>query len=155
MLTLTAPSLSAPTGFVDGRMRNRGGGAPARGRSGRPATGASGQKPSPNNAEFNTGVLLLRPAKATMALVERWTASQLALMENHDMNDQTHFNKAVNDFGGREELGAYGAYACCDRCCREHMPFAPKQRAPKHDVTPACAESQRRVQALKGKSYWF
>ena len=28
MLTLTAPSLSAPTGFVDGRMRNRGGGAP-------------------------------------------------------------------------------------------------------------------------------
>ena len=36
---LTAPSLSVPTGFVDGRMRNRGGGAPARGRSGRPATG--------------------------------------------------------------------------------------------------------------------
>jgi hypothetical protein len=76
---------------------------------GRPATDAFGQKPSPNNAEFNTGVLLLRPAKATMALVERWTASQLALMENHDMNDQTHFNKAVNDFGGREEL-ANGAY---------------------------------------------
>lgn len=81
---------------------------------GRPATDAFGQKPSPNNAEFNTGVLLLRPAKATMALVERWTASQLALMENHDMNDQTHFNKAVNDFGGREELGAYAAYAWDD-----------------------------------------
>ena len=80
---------------------------------GRPATDAFGQKPSPNNAEFNTGVLLLRPAKATMALVERWTASQLALMENHDMNDQTHFNKAVNDFGGREEL-ASGAYAWDD-----------------------------------------
>ena len=50
---------------------------------------------------------------------------------------------------------AYGAYACCDRCCREHLPFAPKQHAPKHDVSPACTESRRRVQALKGKSYWF
>lgn len=80
---------------------------------GRPATDAFGQKPSPNNAEFNTGVLLLRPAKPTMALVERWTASQLALMENHNMNDQTHFNKAVNDFGGREEM-ASGAYAWDD-----------------------------------------
>ena len=60
------------------------------------------------------------------------------------------------DANGRvSKTRAYGAYACCDRCCREHMPFAPKQRAPKHDVTPACAESQRRVQALKGKSYWF
>ena len=54
-----------------------------------------------NNAELNTGVLLLRPTKATLALVERWTASQLAAAERHEMNDQSHFNAVVNARGRR------------------------------------------------------
>lgn len=73
---------------------------------GRPATDAFGQRPSPNNAEFNTGVLLLRPANATLSLVARWTASQLAFAEKHEMNDQSHFNAVVNAFGGRREVSS-------------------------------------------------
>ena len=63
----------------------------------RPPTDTFGQKPSPNNAEFNTGVLLLRPTRETITFVERWTASQLtSLLTNHEMNDQSHFNLVVN-----------------------------------------------------------
>ena len=82
----------------------------------RPATDPFGQKPSPNNAEFNTGVLLLRPARQTRAFVERWTASQLETLEtNREMNDQSHFNAVVNGAnGGRVEIRAGDAYAWDD-----------------------------------------
>lgn len=87
---------------------------------GRPETDAFGQRPSPNNAELNTGVLLLRPTKATLALVERWTASQLAAAERHEMNDQSHFNAVVNARGGRREvLENDGVYAWDDEADAE------------------------------------
>ena len=83
---------------------------------GRPATDAFGQKPSPNNAEFNTGVLLLRPTRETITFVERWTASQLAtLLTNHEMNDQSHFNAVVNGANARRvEINAGDVYAWDD-----------------------------------------
>lgn len=82
----------------------------------RPPTDAFGQKPSPNNAEFNTGVLLLRPTRETITFVERWTASQLAtLLTNHEMNDQSHFNAVVNGANARRvEINAGDVFAWDD-----------------------------------------
>jgi hypothetical protein len=82
----------------------------------RPPTDAFGQKPSPNNAEFNTGVLLLRPTRETITFVERWTASQLAtLLTNHEMNDQSHFNAVVNGANARRvEIRAGDVFAWDD-----------------------------------------
>jgi hypothetical protein len=82
----------------------------------RPPTDAFGQKPSPNNAEFNTGVLLLRPTRETISFVERWTASQLAtLLTNHEMNDQSHFNAVVNGVNARRvEIRAGDVFAWDD-----------------------------------------
>ena len=99
MLTLTAPSLSAPTGFVDGRMRNRGGGAPARGRSGRPATGdgarldasdASGPAASTRGVGGRDDELVSESARRWPAwrarVVPRIVASLLAIAGDADAN---------------------------------------------------------------------
>ena len=65
---------------------------------GRSETDKFGQKPDPRNAEFNTGVLLLRATTQSIDLVTRWLTSQ-SQSNDKEMNDQSHFNKVIH-FGG-------------------------------------------------------
>lgn len=59
---------------------------------------AFGQATNPVSAEFNTGVLALRPTSRTRRIVERWEAALMA-SEDPRMNDQTHFNRVIG-WGG-------------------------------------------------------
>ena len=59
---------------------------------------AFGQATNPVSAEFNTGVLALRPTPRTRRIVERWEAALVA-SEDPRMNDQTHFNRVIG-WGG-------------------------------------------------------
>ena len=59
---------------------------------------AFGQATNPSSAEFNTGVLALRPTPRARRLVERWEAALIA-SEDARMNDQTHFNRVIG-WGG-------------------------------------------------------
>ena len=59
---------------------------------------AFGQATNPVGAEFNTGVLALRPTPRTRRIVERWEAALVA-SEDPRMNDQTHFNRVIG-WGG-------------------------------------------------------
>ena len=56
---------------------------------------AFGQRPAPVNAEFNTGVLLVRATAAGRAFVGRWAAAQRG-SDDPKLHDQSHFNVVIN-----------------------------------------------------------